>query len=154
MNRDKSLILKFSEIGIVDVPLVGGKNAALGELFNNLTSLGINVPDGFAITAEAYRLFMNESGLNDNISAKIKAIDSKSVRSLQKAGKEIRKMILNADISENLRNEVRKFYTDLIGKYGDKISVAVRSSATAEDLPDASFAGQQETYLNVLGFED
>ena len=137
---------------MTDVDRVGGKNASLGELLSQLTSAGIRVPDGFATTAEAFRLFLKEGGLEDRISERLKGLDIEDVKALAQAGAEIRKWIEEASFPAELEKEIREFYDWLRGD-AEEISVAVRSSATAEDLPDASFAGQQETYLNVVGID-
>ena len=140
----------FSEIGIGDVPLVGGKNASLGELFRELTPEGILVPDGFAVTAEGYRYFLKAAGLESKIAAGLAGIDTGNIDDLRRRGEEIRHAILAADLPPVLAAEITQAYHELGGS-GRPAAVAVRSSATAEDLPDASFAGQQETYLNVQG---
>ncbi len=137
---------------MTDVDRVGGKNASLGELLSQLTSAGIRVPDGFATTAEAFRLFLKEGGLEDRIAERLKGLDVDDVKALAQAGAEIRSWIEQAQFPAQLEQEIRDFYEWL--KDGqEEISVAVRSSATAEDLPDASFAGQQETFLNVVGID-
>jgi pyruvate,water dikinase len=140
----------FSEIGIGDVPLVGGKNASLGELFRELTPEGILVPAGFAVTAEGYRYFLKAAGLDSKIAAGLARIDTGNIEDLRRRGEEIRHAILAAELPPLLAAEITQAYHELGGS-GRPASVAVRSSATAEDLPDASFAGQQETYLNVQG---
>jgi len=145
--------LWFKELGIKDVPLVGGKNAALGEMYSHLTPLGVNVPNGFALTAYAYRFFLKKTGLDKKIQAILKNTDTKSIKSLQKAGKEIREAIVAAELPKELTRAIREAYRKLERAYGKNTDVAVRSSATAEDLPGASFAGQQETYLNIVGVE-
>jgi pyruvate, water dikinase len=135
-----------------DVDRVGGKNASLGELLSQLTSAGIRVPDGFATTAEAFRLFIKEGGLEERIAKRLETLDVDDVKALAQAGAEIRGWIEAAPLPAELEKEIRDFYEWL--KDGQaEISVAVRSSATAEDLPDASFAGQQETVLNVVGID-
>lgn len=145
-------VFPFSQLRMTDVDRVGGKNASLGELLSQLTDAGIRVPDGFATTAEAFRLFIKESGLEDRIAKRLAALDVEDVKALAEAGAEIRRWIEEAPFPAELEKEIRAFYEWL--KDGqDEISVAVRSSATAEDLPDASFAGQQETYLNVVGID-
>ena len=136
---------------MTDVDRVGGKNASLGELLSQLTSAGIRVPDGFATTAEAFRLFLKEGGLEDRIHARLAKLDVDDVKALAAAGAEIRGWIESAPFPAELEKEIREFYEWL--REGRDISVAVRSSATAEDLPDASFAGQQETVLNVVGID-
>lgn len=150
---ERPLILWFDEISYSDVPLVGGKNASLGEMYSKLTPKGINVPYGFAVTAEAYRYFIRENHLDEKIKEALKGLDTHNVLDLQKRGKKIRSLILNAKMPERLADEIVKAYKRLEEKYGNNPDVAVRSSATAEDLPDASFAGQQETFLNVRGAE-
>ncbi|MFA6427647.1 MAG: phosphoenolpyruvate synthase [Candidatus Magasanikbacteria bacterium] len=145
-------ILWFEEIGIADVPLVGGKNASLGEMYSNLTKKGIVVPNGFAVTAEAYWNFIEENKIKNKIKDIVKGLNVTDVRQLSQAGKKVRNIILNAHLPKTLEREIEKAYNELSKFEKTKnVSVAVRSSATAEDLPDASFAGQQETYLNVKG---
>lgn len=144
-------VFPFSQLRMTDVDRVGGKNASLGELLSQLTSAGIRVPDGFATTAEAFRLFLKEGGLEDRIHARLAKLDVDDVKGLAAAGAEIRGWIESAPFPAELEKEIREFYEWL--REGRDISVAVRSSATAEDLPDASFAGQQETVLNVVGID-
>ncbi len=141
----------FSEIGIADIPSVGGKNASLGEMFRELTPEGIRVPAGFAITADAYRFFLREAGLDAKIAELLAGLDTRDIEDLRRRGAGIRHAMLAAELPPALAVEITKAYTDLSGKQPQLSSVAVRSSATAEDLPDASFAGQQESYLNVQG---
>lgn len=137
---------------MTDVDRVGGKNASLGELLSQLTSAGIRVPDGFATTAEAFRLFLKEGGLEERISERLAGLDVEDVKALAQAGADIRSWIEQAPFPAELEKEIRDFYNWLRDGQ-EEISVAVRSSATAEDLPDASFAGQQETFLNVVGID-
>ena len=144
-------VFPFSQLRMTDVDRVGGKNASLGELLSQLTSAGIRVPDGFATTAEAFRHFLKEGGLEDRIHARLAKLDVDDVKALAAAGAEIRGWIESAPFPAELEKEIREFYEWL--REGRDISVAVRSSATAEDLPDASFAGQQETVLNVVGID-
>lgn len=144
-------VFPFSQLRMTDVDRVGGKSASLGELLSQLTSAGIRVPDGFATTAEAFRLFLKEGGLEDRIHARLAKLDVDDVKALAAAGAEIRGWIESAPFPAELEKEIREFYEWL--REGRDISVAVRSSATAEDLPDASFAGQQETVLNVVGID-
>ena len=145
-------VFPFSQLRMTDVDRVGGKNASLGELLSQLTSAGIRVPDGFATTAEAFRLFLREGGLEERIAERLSSLDVDDVKALAEAGAEIRGWIESAPFPAELEKEIREFYEWL--KDGqEEISVAVRSSATAEDLPDASFAGQQETVLNVVGID-
>ncbi len=145
-------VFPFSQLRMTDVDRVGGKNASLGELLSQLTSAGIRVPDGFATTAEAFRLFIKESGLEERIAKRLAGLDVEDVKALAEAGAEIRRWVEEAPFPAELEKEIREFY-DWLKDGQEEISVAVRSSATAEDLPDASFAGQQETYLNVVGID-
>jgi pyruvate,water dikinase len=154
MAEEKNFIKWFSEVGISDVPSVGGKNAALGEMYSNLVPLGVNIPDGFAITADAYRHFFRETGLDEKIKEILSDLDTKNIRNLQIRGKKVREEILKAILPQDLQDAITKSYKEFGEKYGENIETAVRSSATAEDLPGASFAGQQETYLNVHGIEN
>ena len=142
-------ILWFDELGIEDVPLVGGKNASLGEMYSELTKLGVKIPYGFAVTAHAYNSFVEESGVKTKIAEILSDLNTHDLRNLQERGRKVRATILDATMPEILKLQIAKAYTDLEEKYGKNVDVAVRSSATAEDLPDASFAGQQETYLNI-----
>lgn len=144
-------VLWFKDLGIEDVPRVGGKNAALGEMYANLVPLGVNVPDGFAITAEAYRHFLLDAGLNEKIEEALKGLDTHNIKDLQRRGLKVRQIILKAELPKDLKESIAESYKELCAKYGKNTDVAVRSSATAEDLPDASFAGQQDTYLNIVG---
>jgi pyruvate,water dikinase len=154
MGKSKPFILWFDEITKEDVPLVGGKNASLGEMYSKLSKKGIKIPYGFAVTAEAYKHFIKENKLEDKIKEILKGLDTHDVADLQKRGKKIRTLILRAKMPKDLKEEISKAYARLEEKYGKHVDVAVRSSATAEDLPEASFAGQQETYLNVRGIEN
>ncbi|MDH5517860.1 MAG: phosphoenolpyruvate synthase [Gammaproteobacteria bacterium] len=147
-------IKTFAEIGINDVAIVGGKNASLGEMYSALSEQGVNVPYGFATTAEAYRLILQENDIKEKIQAALLQLDVHDVIALSKTGKNIRNMILHAEIPEQMRQEIVAAYQELEKHYGANTDVAVRSSATAEDLPDASFAGQQETYLNISGIDN
>jgi pyruvate, water dikinase len=149
--RQRRYIKWFKEIGIEDVPLVGGKNASLGEMYHELAIQGVKVPNGFAITAEAYRHFLRETGLNNKIEAILHDLDTNDVENLRRTGAQIRHAILAVESPRDLEDQIVEAYDQLFGGTGCPLNVAVRSSATAEDLPDASFAGQQETYLNVLG---
>ncbi len=144
----------YSEVGIADVPSVGGKNAALGEMFSNLVPLGVNIPDGFALTADAYRHFFKKTGLDEKIKEILADLDTRNIRNLQVRGKKVREAIIKASLPQDLQDAVTQSYKEFGEKYGKNTVVAVRSSATAEDLPGASFAGQQETYLNVHGIEN
>jgi pyruvate,water dikinase len=141
----------FDEIGIEDVPLVGGKNASLGEMARQLAPAGINLADGFAITADAYRYFLQMTDLDVTIHDLLAGFDTQDARALQQRGRQIRHAILAAELPADLRKAIVDAYDRLGDGSAESLDVAVRSSATAEDLPDASFAGQQETYLNVQG---
>jgi len=149
-------ILWFSELGLKDLDRVGGKNASLGEMVQNLTSAGVKVPDGFATTADAYRRFLAESGLDRKIADRLVGLDTDDVTALASAGQEIRSLIGKTPFLPEFEAQIRESYQQLVDKHGGAadLSWAVRSSATAEDLPDASFAGQQETFLNVRGIEN
>ena len=144
----------FSEIGIEDVPSVGGKNASLGEMYRELTPKGIKVPNGFAITAEAYMDIIKQSGRMEELRQLLSDFNAEDVRALAERGKKARDLVYAAPWPKGLEEEVFEAYQALVQEYGQALSVAVRSSATAEDLPTASFAGQQETYLNVKGKAD
>jgi len=141
------LIKQFSELNYKDVPSVGGKNASLGEMYNKLSKKGVRIPNGFAITSDAYDLFIKENGLDKKIKDILKDLDTHNIKNLQERGKKVREVVSKATIPEKLKVEILKAFRGLGG--GKSLSVAVRSSATAEDLPDASFAGQQESFLNV-----
>ncbi|BCX87667.1 pyruvate, water dikinase [Methylomarinovum tepidoasis] len=144
----------FEELGIDDVPLVGGKNASLGEMYRALTPQGIRVPDGFAITAQGYKYVLDRAGAWERLHEVLDDLDPSDVEDLRHRGAEARRIVYEAGIPEDLRAEILDAYHRLAREYGDAdLSVAVRSSATAEDLPTASFAGQQETYLNIRGGE-
>lgn len=148
----KKLTLWFKETSIKDVPLVGGKNASLGEMIRALLKKGINVPDGFAVTAGAYFNFLRENKLEGEIKRTLKGINIYNIKDVQKRGKKVRSLILKGKLSDDLKKEIIQKYRLLSKKYKEKkADVAVRSSATAEDLPQASFAGQQETFLNITG---
>ncbi len=143
----------FNEIGINDIALVGGKNASLGEMYQNLVPQGVKVPNGFAITAEAYRYILNASDTWGKLQATLANIDSVDVKKLAISGKRAREIIYTAGMPNDLKAEILSAYHNLQHQYGEEFSLAVRSSATAEDLPTASFAGQQETFLNISGEE-
>ncbi len=151
MDKNNAFILWFDQIGIEDVKIVGGKNASLGEMYRNLTSKGVRVPNGFAITARAYYYFIEKAGLKNKISRLLTGLNTKDLQRLEEVGHKIRYMIRNAEMPKELEDQIKEAYYHLGLQYGENPDVAVRSSATAEDLPDASFAGQQETYLNVRG---
>ncbi len=174
-SKEQALVLWFEDVGIVDVPLVGGKNASLGEMIRQLTAKGVRVPTGFATTAYAYRYFIKEAGLEEKLRELFSDLDVEDMNNLRVRGKQARSLILNTPFPEDLRAAIAESYLKLCERYGvtaefcdrfepeyqeeckeksQAVDVAVRSSATAEDLPDASFAGQQETYLNVYGVLD
>jgi len=144
-------IIKLDQLGMQDVETVGGKNASLGEMISNLAGLGVDVPGGFATTAAAYREFLSTDGLDQRINNTLSDLDVDDIDALTKAGKTIRDWILETALPQRLIEDIRLAFEEMSD--GREISVAVRSSATAEDLPDASFAGQQETFLNVRGLE-
>ena len=150
----ENYVIWFDELRMTDVERVGGKNASLGEMISQLASSGVRVPGGFATTAQAYRDFLAHNGLADKISAMLNKLDVDDVSELMRVGKEIRQLIVETPFPERLQTEIKTAYDHMVADSGADISVAVRSSATAEDLPDASFAGQQETFLNILGFEN
>ena len=144
----------FEEVGTGDVALVGGKNASLGEMIRNLSEKGVAVPSGFAITAEAYQYLLQETGIQEKIRDTLVDLDTHDMENLSRRGSHIRALIKNAGCPKELEEEIRTAYRKMEERYGAGADVAVRSSATAEDLPTASFAGQQETYLNVRGEEE
>jgi len=145
----------FKELSIKDVPLVGGKNASLGEMYGHLTKKGLRIPNGFATTADAYRYFLDSTGLKKKIEDILQGLDTKDVRGLMRRGAAIRKLIITTEMPKDFQAAILKAYRELSAQYKTKnLDVAVRSSATAEDLPDASFAGQQETFLNITGEKD
>lgn len=151
-NKKGEFIKFFNELSIKDVALVGGKNASLGEMYQKLSKKGILIPNGFATTSYAYKNFLKESGLADKIKEILKDLNTSDVNNLMSRGKQIRQAILNSSLSKSFEEEIILAYRKLSKESGVKeLDVAVRSSATAEDLPDASFAGQQETFLNIKG---
>lgn len=152
MARDKEFILWFKDLRIEDVPLVGGKNASLGEMYRELTPKGVRVPNGFAITSYTYQYLLKQSGIEKEMRELLKGLDIKNVKQLAERGRKIRELIRRAEFPDDLRESIAKAYRQLSKEYRTTdVDVAVRSSATAEDLPEASFAGQQETYLNIVG---
>ncbi|HIE33616.1 MAG TPA: phosphoenolpyruvate synthase, partial [Candidatus Altiarchaeales archaeon] len=155
-DKDKKFILWFDELVIDDVPLVGGKNASLGEMIRELGKKGVKVPNGFAVTAYAYKYLIEKAGIGDKIREILSDLDTHNIRNLKERGKKIRDLIENAKLPEELEKAIVDAYNDMGERfgYGKNPDVAVRSSATAEDLPDASFAGQQETFLNIRGPEN
>ncbi|KAA9332829.1 phosphoenolpyruvate synthase [Adhaeribacter soli] len=144
----------FSQISRHDLEKVGGKNASLGEMFNQLAAAGIKVPDGFATTAEAYQTFLDRNNLREPLENIFANLDLEQFSNLGEVGQQARNLLLNSPFSAELGEEIQKGYDLLMEKYGNEISLAVRSSATAEDLPNVSFAGQQETFLNVRGHDN
>ncbi|NUS41434.1 MAG: phosphoenolpyruvate synthase, partial [Terrabacter sp.] len=158
-------VKRFADLGLGDVELVGGKNASLGEMVQHLSKAGVTVPDGFATTADAYRRFLAEDGLADRINALLSDLDVDDTRKLAEVGASIREQVEEQAFPEDLERDIREAFDRLVSEQGgagsgegggqtDEVSFAVRSSATAEDLPDASFAGQQETFLNVRGIDN
>ena len=152
LNKKNKFILWFNELSIEDVPLVGGKNASLGEMYRNLTRKGVRIPNGFAVTAYAYDYFIKKAGIKNELKEIIKKL-RKDKKNLPGIGLKTRETILKAELPQDLKKEIAGSYKKLCRQSGANTDVAVRSSATAEDLPDASFAGQQETYLNIRGDE-
>ncbi|HGN2510107.1 TPA: phosphoenolpyruvate synthase [Pseudomonas aeruginosa] len=146
-------VVSLDKLGVHDVEHVGGKNASLGEMISNLAGAGVSVPGGLATTAQAYRDFLEQSGLNDRIHAALDALDVDDVNALAKTGAQIRQWVMEAEFPARLDSEIRQAFAALANG-NDNLAVAVRSSATAEDLPDASFAGQQETFLNIRGVDN
>ena len=146
-------VLWYQELGMHDVNRVGGKNASLGEMISNLANAGVKVPGGFATTAYAFNEFLEQSGLEAKIHEVLDSLDVDDVGALAEAGKNIRQWIIDTPFQGKLEEEIRTAFVTLQGDAGDEASFAVRSSATAEDMPDASFAGQQETFLNVKGYD-
>ncbi len=147
----------FEELSIEDIPQVGGKNASLGEMYRHLKPQGVNLPNGVATTSEAYYYFLEQTGLNQRIEAALTGLDITNMRDLARCGSAIRAMIVEAELPEDFKEEIRRGYKELSAKCGREhgdLVVAIRSSATAEDLPNASFAGQQATFLNIKGEHD
>ncbi len=151
-HSGKELILRLEDVRMSDIDQVGGKNASLGEMISQLSSGGVRVPGGFATTAHAFREFLRVGGLDQRIHSTLEALDADDVRALERTGTQIRQWVLDTPLPPELEQAVRQAYADLTAGQPDT-SFAVRSSATAEDLPDASFAGQQESYLNVSGID-
>ena len=152
-------VASFENLRMTDVESVGGKNASLGEMISQLAEAGVRVPGGFATTAQAFRDFLNHSidggpSLGDRIATRLESLDVDDVRALAAAGQEIRQWIVDTPFQPRLEQEIHSFYDRLVADSDTEVSFAVRSSATAEDLPDASFAGQQETFLNVVGIDN
>jgi len=153
-REDRSPYIRpFATIGIGDVATVGGKNASLGEMYCELTKQGVNVPDGFAVTATAYRDFLRAAGVDMRLREILAGLDTGDIEDLRRRGLRARQAILGAELPADLQDAIGRAYDQLSAGASEPVDVAVRSSATAEDLPEASFAGQQETYLNVQGHE-
>ena len=150
----KKDILWFDEFGMESLPQVGGKNASLGEMYRELSPKGIKIPNGFAITARGYWHFLRSAGILDKLKETLAGLDKSNIRDLAERGRKARELILNARIPDDLWQEIKTAYDRLCEQYGPDTDVAVRSSATAEDLPTASFAGQMESYLNVRGYDE
>ncbi len=151
MDKSQAFILWFDQLSIEDVPLVGGKNASLGEMYRELSGKGVQVPNGFAITAHAYHYLLDKNGAKEKIRDILKDLDTNDMANLAERGRKVRQLIRSLEFPTELRDAIYEAYANLEKQYHTDVDVAVRSSATAEDLPDASFAGQQETYLNVHG---
>jgi pyruvate,water dikinase len=149
-----SYVIPLEKLGMEDVGIVGGKNASLGEMLQNLAPLGVSVPGGFATTADAYREFLAQDGLDRRIADRLRDLDVEDVAALQAAGSDIRRWIMEVAFPAEMEKAIDEAYAGLEKEYGTEVSWAVRSSATAEDLPDASFAGQQETFLNISGLDN
>ncbi|NSX04978.1 phosphoenolpyruvate synthase [Cupriavidus gilardii] len=154
LANDGAYVLPFEQLRMADVEVVGGKNSSLGEMISQLAGAGVRVPGGFATTALAFRDFIAHNNLTQRISDRLKALDVDDVKALAEAGAEIRNWVATAPFQPRLEQEIREHYARVAEREGAEASFAVRSSATAEDLPDASFAGQQESYLNVSGIDD
>ncbi|MFT4310671.1 MAG: phosphoenolpyruvate synthase [Candidatus Woesearchaeota archaeon] len=151
MDKQSEFILWFDQLGIEDVPLVGGKNASLGEMYRHLTPKGVSIPNGFAVTAYAYRYLLEKTNSAQQIKDILSDLNTSDLTNLQERGAKVRDLIRNLEFPSELRLAIIEAYSNLEKQYGSQVDVAVRSSATAEDLPDASFAGQQDTYLNIHG---
>ncbi|MGH7691041.1 MAG: phosphoenolpyruvate synthase, partial [Gemmatimonadaceae bacterium] len=153
-NTSTAYVIPFEDIRMTDVDRVGGKNASLGEMIGHLTSSGVRVPGGFATTAAAFRDFLGQGGLAARIAQALGALDIEDVNALARTGAQLRKWVLDTPLPPKLESEIKAHYERLVAGSGADMSFAVRSSATAEDLPDASFAGQQESYLNIHGVQN
>lgn len=149
----QEFVVWYQDLGMHDVPRVGGKNASLGEMISNLAGVGVQVPGGFATTAWAFNQFLEQSGVNERIYQLLDGLDVDDVAALAKAGAQIRQWVIETPFQAEFEAAIRAAYEQLCAGMGDDASFAVRSSATAEDMPDASFAGQQETFLNVRGYQ-
>lgn len=153
MKQDATYIRWFIDVRNEDVGIAGGKNASLGEMYSELTPKGVKIPDGFAVTADGYWHVLKSAGILDDLKETLAGVDRSNVADLAKRGRKARDLILSAGIPDDLWGEIKTAYDMLCDEYGPDADVAVRSSATAEDLPTASFAGQQETYLNIRGYQ-
>ncbi len=153
ITKEKALVLKLQEVGLHEIHLVGGKNASLGEMIQELQPQGIQVPAGFATTAHAYRSFIHGAGLASKLQHLLGGLDAENVQELQRVGQQVRSLMLQSPLPPDLTVAITSAYQEMCAQYGANTDVAVRSSATAEDLPDASFAGQQDTYLNIHGLD-
>ena len=153
-KKNPPYVIPFQSLRNTDVEEVGGKNASLGEMISQLASVGVAVPGGFATTAAAFRDFLEESGLTQKINDELSTLDIEDLSALTTAGSKIRKWIVESPLTPRLQSEIDAAYTELMATQGSGVSFAIRSSATAEDLPDASFAGQQESYLNIRGLDN
>lgn len=153
MQSGSAYVRWFGDLGVEDVALVGGKNASLGELFRELTPLGVKIPNGFAVTAAAYRDTLTQAGTWPRLEEILRDLDKSDVEDLARRSRRARELVYESPLSDDLREQIVTAYQQLVEEYGPELSVAVRSSATAEDLPTASFAGQHETFLNVHGAE-
>ena len=151
MDKQTAWILWFDQLGIEDVGIVGGKNASLGEMYRLLTPKGVPIPNGYAVTAAAYRSFLETTGVKQQIARILSDLNTKDLHNLQERGRKCREAIIAAEFPQTLKDAIVEGYRNICIQYGADTDVAVRSSATAEDLPDASFAGQQDTYLNIHG---
>ncbi|MBR9692357.1 phosphoenolpyruvate synthase [Candidatus Woesearchaeota archaeon] len=151
MDKSDAFILWFDQLGIEDVPLVGGKNASLGEMYRELAEKGVKVPNGFAVTAYAYHYLLDKNNAREKVKEILSDLNTHDMKNLAERGHKVRTLIRNLEFPTELRDAIHEAYRHMAKEYGENTDVAVRSSATAEDLPDASFAGQQETYLNVHG---
>ena len=148
------LLIPFEKISQNDLNIVGGKNSSLGEMISNLSNVGVTVPTGYATTVKAFQDFIKKNDLDKKINDILNHLDVNNIDSLQKSGMQIRSLINDGEFSSDFKESINFAYEDLKKRFGNEISLAVRSSATAEDLPDASFAGQQETFLNITGIEN
>src|SRR4030042_6503614 len=151
MNKKRKYILWFDQVSKKDIPLVGGKNASLGEMFSKLTQKGVKIPNGFSLTTDAYWHYLRINKIDKELKKIFQKFNPKSIKSLQKTGKLSRNLILRGKLPEDLKKEIITAYRELGKKYGSNPNVAVRTSGVAEDTLGASFAGQFETYLNVSG---